>query len=198
MIGFVNGEAAGQGDLPVAAGVVRSAYADDPRRDHRACSDSRSLHLQHPGATTLSLTSPADGSLVTGTALVGGTTAPFASVDIDAVNIDIDGAAIVSTTTAGADGSFSVVVPVPPGVSTLTVTATAPDGGTAFAQRTVVFDVVPGTLLFAVGDPDGDDNGPGTYDYPNSGNFVDGAFDLQAFEVYDSGPDTVTFRGADP
>ena len=80
------------------------------------------------------------------------------------------------------------------GASTLTVTATAPDGGTAFAQTTVVFDVVPGTLLFAASDPDGDDNGPGTYDYPNSSAFVDGAFDLQNFEVYDSGPDTVTFR----
>ena len=68
------------------------------------------------------------------------------------------------------------------------------DGGTAFAQTTVVFDVVPGTLLFAASDPDLDDNGPGTYDYPNSSAFVDGAFDLQAFEVYDSGPDTVTFR----
>ena len=105
---------------------------------------------------------------MTGTATVAGTAAPFAFVDIDAVNIDIDGAAIVSTTTAGADGSFSVVVPVPPGASTLTVTATAPNGGTAFAQRNVVFDVVPGTLLYAVGDPDGDDNGPGTYDYPTS------------------------------
>ena len=83
---------------------------------------------------------------------------------------------------------------MPPGASTLTVTATAPDGATAFAQTTVIFDVVPGTLLFAASDPDGDDNGPGTYDYPNSANFVDGAYDLQAFEVYDSGPDTVTFR----
>ena len=83
---------------------------------------------------------------------------------------------------------------MPPGASTLTVTATAPDGATAFAQTTVIFDVVPGTLLFAASDPDGDDNGPGTYDYPNSDDFVDGAYDLQAFEVYDSGPDTVTFR----
>ena len=57
-----------------------------------------------------------------------------------------------------------------------------------------MFDVVPGTLLYATVDPDGDDNGPGTYDYPNSSNFVDGAYDLEAFEVYDSGPDTVTFR----
>lgn len=36
--------------------------------------------------------------------------------------------------------------------------------------------------------------GPGTYAYPTAGDFHDGAYDLQQFQVYDSGPDTVTFR----
>ena len=36
----------------------------------------------------------------------------------------------------------------------LTVTATAPNGATGFAQRTVVYDVVPGTLVFGSTDPD--------------------------------------------
>ena len=52
-------------------------------------------------------------------------------------------------------------------------------------------DVVPGTLLLDVTDPDGDDNGPGTYAYPTSDDFHPGAFDLQRFQVIDSGADTV-------
>ena len=55
-------------------------------------------------------------------------------------------------------------------------------------------DVPPGTLLFEATDPNGDDYGPGTYAYPTSANFVAGAFDLQTFQVFDSGPDTITFR----
>ena len=196
-IGFVNGKAAGSA-TPLtwsAASFVRLSRTIRDGEITEQPEDTVARYIEHTqGATTLTLTSPASGSLVNGTTIVSGTTAPNADVDIDAVNIDIDGAAIVTSTVAGADGSFSVEAPVPPGASTLTVTATAPDGATAFAQTTVIFDVVPGTLLFAASDPDGDDNGPGTYDYPNSANFVDGAYDLQAFEVYDSGPDTVTFR----
>jgi glucoamylase len=57
----------------------------------------------------------------------------------------------------------------------------------------VVNDVVNGTLLFEVADPDGDDNGPGNYAYPTAGDFHAGAYDLEAFQVYDTGS-TVTFR----
>jgi glucoamylase len=32
--------------------------------------------------------------------------------------------------------------------------------------RSVVYDVVNGTLLFTTDDPTGDDNGPGTYQPP--------------------------------
>ncbi|HEY5514742.1 MAG TPA: glucodextranase DOMON-like domain-containing protein, partial [Pengzhenrongella sp.] len=83
---------------------------------------------------------------------------------------------------------------VPAGTDTVTVTATAPDGATGFAQRTVVYDVVPGTLVLDATDPAGDDNGPGTYAYPTAADFHAGAYDLQDFQVYDSGPDSVTFR----
>ena len=54
-------------------------------------------------------------------------------------------------------------------------------------------DLVPGTLLFGVDDPDGDDNGPGNYAYPTAGDFKPGAYDLQRFEVYDTG-DRIIFR----
>ena len=73
----------------------------------------------------------------------------------------------------------------------LNVVATAPDGATAHAQRTVVWDFVPGTVLLDVTDPDDDDNGPGNYAYPTSDNFQPGAYDLQRFQVIDAGDDIV-------
>lgn len=39
------------------------------------------------------------------------------------------------------------------------------------------------TTVFEMDDPEGDDNGPGTYTYPTNEVFVDGAFDLLKFEV---------------
>src|SRR6185369_1448678 len=79
------------------------------------------------------------------------------------------------------------------GNNVLVVTSTAPNGGTAQTVRTVVNDVVQGTLLLDTTDPAGDDNGPGNYAYPTSSNFQAGAYDLTDFQVYDTGT-TVTFR----
>ena len=95
--------------------------------------------------------------------------------------------------TTAPTGSFSVDVAVTGGTNVLNVVAVSPSGATAQAKRTVLFDFVPGTLLLDVTDPDGDDNGPGNYAYPTSANFHPGAFDIQRFQVYDSGAD-VTFR----
>ena len=69
----------------------------------------------------------------------------------------------------------------------LNIVAVARPGGTAHAKRTILFDFVPGTLIFDVTDPNGDDNGPGNYAYPTSDNFKPGAFDIQEFQVYDAG-----------
>ena len=55
------------------------------------------------------------------------------------------------------------------GTNVLVVTSTAPGGGTAQVVRSVVNDVVAGTLLFTADDPTGDDNGPGNYAYPTVG-----------------------------
>ena len=41
--------------------------------------------------------------------------------------------------------------------------------------------------VFVYDDPEGDDKGPGTYTYPKNDVFVDGAFDILRFEVYDLG-----------
>ena len=91
--------------------------------------------------------------------------------------------------TAAADGSFSIAVAVTGGTTVLNVVAVSASGGTAHAQRTVVFDFVPGTLLLDVTDPDFDDNGPGNYAYPTSDNFKPGAFDIEEFQVFDAGDD---------
>jgi glucoamylase len=57
--------------------------------------------------------------------------------------------------------------------------------------RTVVFDFVPGTLVYEATDPDGDDHGPGTFQYPTAADFHAGAYDLQQFQVFDDGTNVV-------
>jgi glucoamylase len=123
---------------------------------------------------------------------VSGTTTPGALVDVSATAAN-SGDNETLETRAGSDGSFAVDVPTPFGTSVITVAATTPDGRTGYQQRTVVSDVVTGTTVLDVPDPDGDDNGPGTYAYPTSADFHPGAFDIQRFQVIDAG-DTVYLR----
>jgi carbohydrate-binding DOMON domain-containing protein len=124
---------------------------------------------------------------------VTGTTAPGNAVYIAATNTDADSATTLASTTADVNGAFSVDVAVTGGTSVLNVVAVSSSGATAHVRRAILFDFVPGTLLLDVADPVGDDNGPGNYAYPTSSNFHAGAFDIEEFQVYDSGPD-VTFR----
>jgi carbohydrate-binding DOMON domain-containing protein len=114
-------------------------------------------------------------------------------VYVSATNTGASGATTTASTSAAEDGSFSVNTPITGGTSVLNIVAVSPSGGTAHVMRTILFDFVPGTLLLDVADPNGDDNGPGNYAYPTSSNFHPGAFDIQEFQVYDSGAD-VTFR----
>jgi glucoamylase len=198
-IGFVNGKPAGS-TSPLTWSEAQYVRLSADLRAGRVTErpvDTVERYIRHTQqGIDVTLTAPADGALVTGgTTTVTGTTAPGATVDVDAVNIDIAGEARTATGTADASGHFSIPVSVPAGTVTLTVTATAPNGATGYAQRTVVYDVVPGTLVWSTTDPTGDDDGPGTYGYPTPVSvFHPGAFDLQRFEVYDSGADTVTFR----
>jgi glucoamylase len=197
-IGFVNGKAAGSAS-PLTWSEAQYARLSADLRAGRITErpvDTVARYITHTQqGIQVTLTAPADNSLVAGgTTTVVGSTAPGATVDVDAVNTDIAGEARTVTGTADATGHFSIPVPVPAGTVVLTVTATATDGATGYAQRTVVNDVVPGTLLYSTTDPTGDDNGPGTYAYPTSADFKPGAYDLTRFEVYDSGADTVTFR----
>src|SRR5207244_12659365 len=91
------------------------------------------------------------------------------------------------TAVAAADGSFSVTVPVGFGDSVLTVSATASGNRTGDAQTSVSSDATSGTTVLDASDPAGDDNGPGTYQYPTSGDFHPGAFDLTRFQVVSDG-----------
>ncbi|MEP6559581.1 MAG: glucodextranase DOMON-like domain-containing protein [Nakamurella sp.] len=194
-IGFQNGKAAGSASPLTwsAAQFVRLSADIRAGRITELPQDTSRRYLNRTQAgTTVTITAPADNTVIPGGPVtVSGTTDPRAAVDIDAVNTDGNGAATTASTTAGADGSFSIDVTPPAGTVTITVVATTRNGATGFAQRTVVNDVVPGTKLLDLADPTGDDNGPGTYAYPTAADFRPGAYDLQNFQIYDNGDDII-------
>jgi glucoamylase len=194
-IGFENGGAAGSASPLTwsAASFVRLAADLAAGRNVVLPAVTHSRYVAHAqGATTLTVTSPADNSSVAGSPVtVTGTTEPGNAVYVSATNTDENSATTITSTTAAANGSFSVDVAITGGTSVLNVVAVSPSGGTAHTTRTVVFDVVPGTLLLDVTDPNGDDNGPGNYAYPTSDAFHAGAFDIQEFQVYDAGPNVI-------
>ncbi|UBU15974.1 glucodextranase DOMON-like domain-containing protein [Nonomuraea gerenzanensis] len=146
--------------------IVRRRYADPPQ------------------AAPLTVTAPADGTAVPGTSVtVTGSTAPGARVDVAATPVDTGAATQVVPVRAGADGAFTASAPVSFGEVVITVTATTSDGRTGYARRAVVGDIVDATTVLDVEDPEGDDDGPGTYAYPTAADFHDGAFDLRRFQV---------------
>ena len=194
-IGFRNGGPAGSA-APLtwsAASFVRLAGDLDEGRNVLLPKATYQRYVKRTqGATTLAVTSPADNSSVSGSPVtVTGTTAPGNTVYVAATNTDANSATTLATTIAGASGAFSVDVAITGGTSVLNVVAVSPTGATAHAQRTIVFDFVPGQLILDLSDPDADDNGPGTYQYPTSDNFHAGAFDIEQFQVYDAGSDVI-------
>jgi hypothetical protein len=198
-IGFVDGQAAGSAaPLTWAAGAyVRLLHDIASQQLVDRPADTYSRYVAHQqGQTSLTVTAPADQSGVSGSPVtVTGTTAPGNAVYVAATNTDANSQTTFATTQTGADGSFSVAVPVTGGTTVLNVVAVSPTGATAHATRTVVFDFTPGTVVLGANDPSNDDNGPGNYAYPTSGDFHAGAFDMQEFKVIVS-PDgqTVTFK----
>jgi glucoamylase len=186
-IGFVNGKPAGssspltwaqaqQARLILALGAGRPLEQPAIVRD-------RYVRSGPPGTLPVTVTAPADGTTVT-TPTVGvtGTTTPGATVDVQSTATDTGGATSVVTVRADSSGAFSATVPTPFGTSVITVAATK-GNATGYARRTVVSEFITGTTVLDVTDPDGDDNGPGTYAYPTSADFHPGAFDLQRFQV---------------
>jgi glucoamylase len=195
-IGFVNGKPAGSAaPLTWGAGSFVRLVADlSAHRSVETPKQTVARYVTHQQqGTTLTVTSPADQSAATGTVTVTGSAAPGATIDIVDVATDHGSATTHTQATAAADGSFSQPVPLATGTNTFVITSTTAGGATAQTTRTVVEDVVAGTLLFNVADPTGDDNGPGNYVYPTASDFRPGAYDMTDFQVYDTGS-TVTFR----
>ncbi len=193
-IGFANGQPAGSAaPLTWAAGAFVRLFTDlgAGRLVDKPANTVARYITSLPGQTPLTVTSPADGSAVTGSVTVAGSTAAGNQVDVLATNTDTTFTTTAASTVAQSDGSFSLPVSVDAGTTVLTIVATSPTGATAHASRTVVYDFVPGTKLLDVSDPSNDDNGPGNYAYPTASDFKPGAFDLQDFQVYDDGSNVI-------
>ena len=197
-IGFAPGHPAGSA-APLTwaqAQAVRLTLSLGARRplEQPAAVRDRYVTGEQPGAAPLTVTAPADGSTVTeATTHVTGTTAPGSRVVVEATNTDTGAPSAVAAATADSSGAFDVTVPTAFGTTVITTTATTPAGATAYDQRRVASDLIEGTTVLDVTDPAGDDNGPGTFRYPTSGDFHAGAFDLQRFQVVDGG-DTIYLR----
>jgi glucoamylase len=92
---------------------------------------------------------------------------------------------------------------VPIGFGSNAITVGASTHGlqsTGYAQVTVSNEG-GGTTVLDVSDPAGDDNGPGTYQYPTASDFHPGAFDLTRFQVLSDGTTAylrVTLANLDP
>jgi glucoamylase len=78
------------------------------------------------------------------------------------------------------------VLPAGFGSNTITVTATR-GRSTGYIQVVATNVSLPGQTVLDVSDPMGDDNGPGTYQYPTSPDFHQGAFDLTRLHVTQDG-----------
>ena len=191
-IGFTDGKAAGSAsplswaqaqELRLIASLGTGHNVDTP-----AVTTARYITSGAPGSLPVTITAPASGSTLTAaTTAVTGTTTPGSAVSIEAADTTTGEAATVTSTTAGSDGSFSANVPVGFGTNAITATATAPGGrSTGYAQVAVSAEGGGSTVL-DVTDPTGDDNGPGTYQYPTASDFVAGSFDLTRFQVLSDG-----------
>jgi glucan 1,4-alpha-glucosidase len=191
-IGFTDGQAAG------SASPLTWAQAQELRlivdlgtgRDTDTPAITTKRYVTHgaPAATPVTITSPASGATIEGgTTTVTGTAAAGATVDISTQDTDTGAAAATVSTTAGASGTYSAPVAIGFGTNVLTAVATTAAGATGYAQTSVIGDVSGGTTVLSVTDPTGDDNGPGTYQYPTSSSYSAGSWDLTGFQVITAG-----------
>jgi glucoamylase len=205
-IGFTDGKAAGSAspltwaqaqEVRLIASLGAGRNVDTP-----AVTTARYVTHGPPGTLPVTITAPTDGSTLAVTSTtVTGKTAAGASVTIASADTTTGAPAAVTSTTAASDGSFSATVPVSFGSNAITVTATANGGrSTGYAQVTVTNEGGGSTVL-DVTDPPGDDNGPGTYQYPTASDFHAGAFDMTRFQVLSDGTFSylrATLRNLDP
>jgi len=197
-IGFTDGKAAGSAspltwaqaqELRLIVSLGTGHNVDTP-----AITTARYVTSGPPGSLPVTITAPAEGStLTTASTTVTGMTTPGSAVSVEATDTTTGEPASVISTTAGSDGSFSASVPVGFGTNAITATATVKGEGevgggrsTGYAQVTVSAGGGGSTVL-DVTDPTGDDNGPGSYQYPTASDFVAGSFDLTRFQVLSDG-----------
>ena len=139
-----------------------------------------------PGTIPLTITSPAPGATVTTPMVtVTGTTTPGADVTAESVG-PLGGKAGIAHATADSSGDWMLALPTSFASTTITVTATL-HRSTGYIQQFVTGGPLPGTTVLDVPDSAGDDNGPGTYQYPTSSNFTAGSFDLTHVSVSEDG-----------
>jgi len=191
-IGFTDGKAAGSAspltwaqaqELRLILSLGAGANVDTP-----AITTARYVTSGPPGSLPVSISAPADGStLAVSATAVTGTTTPGSAVTIEAADTTTGTPAAVASTTAGADGSYSAMVPVSFGTNVITVSATAKGGRSTGYAQVHVTNEGGGTTVLDVTDPAGDDNGPGTYQYPTASDFAPGSFDLTRFQVLSDG-----------
>jgi glucoamylase len=191
-IGFTDGQAAG------SASPLTWAQAQELRlilalaAGHTVETPQFTLqrYVQHgpPGALPVTITAPVNGSTLAATSTtVTGTTTPGAKVTVESQDTTSGVPSSVTSAKAAPDGSFSAMVPIGFGSNTITVGASTHGlGSTGYAQVTVSNEG-GGTTVLDVSDPAGDDNGPGTYQYPTDAAFQPGAFDLTRFQVLSDG-----------
>jgi len=204
-IGFTDGKAAGSAspltwaqaqELRLILALATGRTPETPR-----FTTQRYVAHAPPGALNVAITAPANGSTLAATSTaVTGTTAPGAKVTVSSVDATTGGSSVASTV-AAADGSFSATVPIGFGSNAITVGASTRGlRNTGYAQVTVSNEG-GGTTVLDVSDPSGDDNGPGTYQYPTDPQFHPGAFDLTRFQVLSDGTHAyvrVTLANLDP
>src|SRR3954469_72455 len=190
-IGFEPGRAAGSASPLTWAQAQEARLARSIGRRHPIEQPrivrARYVDQAPPANIPTTVTSPGNGTSTNDASVeVTGTTAPGATVTVASTPVEIAGDTARATTTALGDGTFSVTVPLAFGANVLTV-ASEKGGATGYARVAITSNAINGTTVLDTADPSGDDNGPGTFQYPTSDNFHPGAFDLLRFQVIDGG-----------
>src|SRR5487761_556119 len=191
-IGFTDGQAAGSGSPLTWAQAQELRLIVDlgTGRDTDTPAITTARYVTHgaPASTPVTITAPASGATIEGaTTTVTGTAAAGAIVDISTQDTDTGAAATTVSTTAGASGTYSASVAIGFRTNVITAVATTAAGATGYAQTSVIGDVSGGTTVLSVTDPTGDDDGPGTYQYPTSSSYSAGSWDLTGFQVITAG-----------
>jgi glucoamylase len=197
-IGFVDGRPAGSASPLTWAQAQYARLALDlgAGRDLDTPSILTDRYVAHgmPGSLPLTVNAPAAGAQIDASSvMVSGTSAAHARVTVEGWN-SFSLPAPIASTVADGSGQWSVSLPVSFGATTITAGAVL-GRASGYAQLGVSNAKLPGTTVLSASDPTGDDNGPGTYQYPTASDFQPGAFDLTGMTVNEDA-NNVYYRSA--